>query len=225
MRGLRGTVLPVAIGLFLLLGTIWSTRQVHQFNQRAYLHTSLYLPSGKFVEQMSLGYELLAADMIWAQAVQYYGGYRSFEHDLAYFDGLLDIVTDLDEHFIFPYIFGAVVMAQDMGELDKGVALLKKGMVRNPDNWRLPFEIGFNTFLAGGDRRVAAQYFELASRLPGGGDRARRFAAFLYSKSGHAETSIRMWEELKESTDEPYMRELAERYIAKIKRGELRARK
>jgi hypothetical protein len=64
---------------------------------------------------------------------------------------------------------------------------------------------------------MAARYFDLASRMPGSGERAKRFAAFVYSKSGHTETSIRMWEELARDTEEPYMRELAERYIKKLR--------
>jgi len=200
-----------------MTGAAVSTEHVAQYNDRPYLHDNLYLPSGKLVEQVTLGYNQLASDMIWFQSVQYYGGYRKGHHDLAYFEGLINIVTDLDPHFVFPYVFGAVVMTEDMDRLDRGVALLKKGMVHNPQEWVLPFEIGFLTFLAGGDRRAAGQYFELAGRLPGGGDRARRFAAFMYSKAGHAETSIRMWEELLETTEEPFMRELAKRYIDKLR--------
>jgi hypothetical protein len=64
---------------------------------------------------------------------------------------------------------------------------------------------------------MAARYFDLASRMPGGGDRAKRFAAFVYSQAGHAETSIRMWEELIEQTDEPYMRQLAAGYIEQLR--------
>jgi hypothetical protein len=60
---------------------------------------------------------------------------------------------------------------------------------------------------------MAARYFDLASRLPGAPDRTRRFAAFVYSKAGHDLLSIRMWEELKETTDEPFMRELADHYL------------
>ena len=46
---------------------------------------------------------------------------------------------------------------------------------------------------------------------------AARFAAFVYSKAGHLETSIRMWEEIAESAEQPYMREMAERYLVKLR--------
>lgn len=213
MRNTRG----VLIGAVLVAALVFTTSRVQAYRDRAYLHTNLYLPSGKFIEQTSLGYREVAADWVWFQAVQYFGGYAKNQHDLAYFNGLIDIVTDLDPQFDFAYIFGAVVMSQDMGDLERGVEILKKGMHHNPTDWKYPFEIGFLYYVGPRETERAARYFELAAKLPGGGDQARRFAAFVHSKAGHEETSIRMWEELANESEEPYMRELARRYIEKLR--------
>ncbi|MDH4036802.1 MAG: hypothetical protein OEX18_04910 [Candidatus Krumholzibacteria bacterium] len=207
-----------AIGPVVLASLVFATAGVQEHRVRPYLYANLYLPSGKLVEQTSLGYRELAADLVWFQAVQYFGGYAKNQHSLAYFNGLIDIVTDLDPHFQFPYVFGAVVMSQDMGDFPRGVEVLKKGMRANPEAWEFPFEIGFLYYITRGDADSAARYFHLASRMPGGGDRARRFAAFVYSRGGHAETSIRMWEELAASSEQPYMKEMARRYIEQIRR-------
>lgn len=212
----RGRAAWTVAAVIVLSGAVFSTARVKAYTMRPYLHDNLYLPSGSLIRQASLGYREMAADIVWFQAVQYYGGYRKAYHDLAYFHGLIDIVTDLDPYFVFPYRFGAAVLASDMGSLDDGITLLKKGMVHNPTRWEFPFEIGFLSYIGSADHEMAARYFELAARLPGGGDRARRFAAFVYSRSGHTENSIRMWEELKETSDVPWMRELAEREIQKL---------
>ncbi len=204
----------IAIGIVAM--AVLATSRVQAYRDRSYLHTNLYLPSGKFIEQSSLGYRELAADWIWFQSVQYFGGWAKGQHDLAYFAGLIDIVTDLDPHFEFPYVFGAVVLAQDMNDLERGVEVLKKGMRQNPDNWQYPFEIGFLYYVTTQDAERSARYFELASRMPGGRDVAGRFAAFVHSKAGHSEVSIRMWEEIARESDQPYMRELAKRYIEKL---------
>ncbi|MCK5620133.1 MAG: hypothetical protein KAJ17_12065 [Candidatus Krumholzibacteria bacterium] len=213
----RSTLVTSVIFVVVLAGAVVATVNVERYNFRPYLHDNLYLPSGKFLEQVSLGYKQIVSDMIWFSAIQYYGGYRKEEHDLAYFEGLIDLVTDLDPHFIFPYMFGAMVMSQDMESFDAGMDILRKGMHHNPTEWELPFEIGFLSFVDARDHDMAARYFDLASRLPGAPDLTRRFAAFVYSKAGHDRLSIRMWEELKETTDEPYMRELAERYLEDLR--------
>jgi len=119
---------------------------------------------------------------------------------------------------VFPYIFGAVVMAQDLGDLDRGINVLKRGMRNNPEIYELPFEIGFLYYTVARNDSSAAQYFDLASRLPGGKDRGGRFAAFVYSKAGHLQTSIKMWEEIERDSDQPYMRELAKHYVEKLRR-------
>jgi hypothetical protein len=213
------------VGVFLAAALVGATVWVQPFVSRPYLHTNLYLPSGKLVEQASLGYRELASDMVWFQAVQYYGGYKQSQHDLAYFSGLINIVTELDPHFAFPYIFGAVVMAQDLGDLDGGIAILKRGMNNNPSMYELPFEMGFLYYTVAHDDSAAARYFDLASRLPGGKERAGRFAAFVYSKAGHLETSIRMWQEIANGADEPYMRDLAKHYVEKLEREAVARRK
>jgi tetratricopeptide (TPR) repeat protein len=217
MSWLRRNGWAFAVTLALCGAMVVSATQARRHNYRPYLYDNLYLPSGKFIDQASLGYNQLAADLTWFNAIQYYGGFRQEHHDLAYFAGLINIVTDLDPHFTFPYIFGAVVMSQDLGAFPEAVTLLRKGMTRNPQNWEFPFEIGFLYYVDQRNNQMAAQYFELAAKLPGGGDKARRFAAFIYSRAGHEHNSVRMWEELIETTDEPWMRELAERSLEKLK--------
>jgi hypothetical protein len=204
-----------------LAGIVFSTAWVQKFRYRPYLHEKLYLPSGKFLEQLSLGYRELVADFVWLSAVQYYGDFRKGNHDLKYFRGLIDITTALDPHFTFAYLFGALVVSEDEGAFAEGMDMLKRGMANNPGAWQLPFEIGFLNFVNGEDAQLAARYFELASRMPGAPEYAQRFAAFVYSKAGNSESSIRMWEEYKKHTDNPFLIELAERYIEKLKRAAL----
>ena len=220
MKWSRAQMVPVLVGGVLLGCLSVATIKAERFTHRPYLYDDLYLPSGDFIGQVSMGYRQIAADFIWMSAVQYYGGYRHENHDLNYFEGLIEIVNELDPHFIFPYVFGAVVMSQDVRDFDRATAILKRGMVRNPTSWELPFEIGFLYYIDANNPQEAVRYFDLASRIPGSPDQARRFAAFVYSELGHTQTSMLMWQTLKETTNEPYMRELAERYLEKLERGE-----
>jgi hypothetical protein len=111
-------------------------------------------------------------------------------------------------------------MAQDMGDFDRGMALLKRGLEQNPERWEFPFEMGFLYYTVARNDALAARYFALAARMPGSSDLTRRFAAFVYGKDGHRETSIRMWEAIARDAEEPYMRELAKHYLEKLRRGQ-----
>lgn len=216
-RFFRGGIRAWLISLFIIAGCIFSTIKATNYNYRPYLHDNLYLPSGEFISEASLGYKQLVADFVWFTAVQYFGDFREGNHDLTYFKGLIDIVTKLDPNFLFGYTFGALVICEDAGEFEEGIAILKKGMGHNPTAWELPFEIGLLNYINQKNYDIAARYFDLASRLPDCPARAQRFAAFVYSKAGHEETSMRMWEEILETSNEPLMRDLAERYLKKMK--------
>jgi hypothetical protein len=56
---------------------------------------------------------------------------------------LLDRLTTVDPHFLFPYIFGGVYLMMDTGEIDEALALLNKGYQSNPEYWALPFYLGW----------------------------------------------------------------------------------
>lgn len=216
MRRSRKNLAIGTLGLFLIAGLAFSMAQSQRYRYRPELSGSLYLPSGRLLKEVSLGYRQFVADLVWFSAVQYYGEYRREDHDLRYFVSLIDIVTTLDPHFIFAYTFGAVVVSEDLEAFSEGIAILKSGMSNNPTNWELPFEIGFLNMIHTRDMNVAARYFDLSSRLPGAPERAKRFAAYVYSLSGDTASSIELWEKYKEYTDNPYLKELADRYIARL---------
>ena len=218
--GRRRTVTLWVTGALFLAGLVFATARAQEYRQRPYLHESLYLPSGAFLDEASLSYNQLAADLVWFSAVQYYGEYRKGDHSLAYFEGLIDIVTTLDPNFIFAWVFGAWVMSEDLGDFDRGTDILRRGMAKNPTSWELPFEIGFLHFANRVDYQIASRYLELASRMPNAPERARRFAAFVYQRAGEEDSAIRLWQAYKEYTDSPQLKEMAERYIRKLERGE-----
>lgn len=209
----------IAGGIVAIVLLFEASRAVDGLSQRKHRLDVLYLPSGQFVAQTALGYRDLAADILWFKMVQYYGGYRMGENDLALFRHLVDVITDLDPQFTFAYVFGALIIAEDLGRFEQGIAVLEKGMRNNPADWWLPFELGFLDYVYAHDYERAVSHFRKAAALPGAGPQAARFAAFAAGKAGHVETSIAMWEELARTSDNTYIRDLAGRYIEKLRAG------
>lgn len=176
-----------------------------------------YLPSSDFMKIASLGYRELAADLYWFKAVQYYGGYRLSKNDIHFFNHLAEMITDLDPNFIGAYKLSAIVITEDLGNFAAAKNLMTKGLKHNPDDYWLTFEMGFLHFLGGRDYREAEKYFRVAGTIPNSdGNRAARFAADAAKKGGNIDASIALWKEMAASSDNRYIRELAERYIAKL---------
>ncbi len=179
----------------------------------------LYLPSGQFMEQLALGYRNLSADVLWFKTVQYYGGYRLGQNNLNLFRHLVDVITDLDPQFIFAYLFGGMIIVEDLGCFEEGIKFLEKGVENNPTNWWLVFEMGFLHYVKARDYDSATRYFQLASKLPGADSITKRFAAFVAMKAGHRETSLLMWKELERTADNQAMKDLARYNIEKLENG------
>jgi len=175
----------------------------------------LYYPSGLFVRQASLGYETAAADLGWLRCIQYYGEHRMTDNRFDRIGHVTEIVQELDPRFDEATIFGAFVLGQEMGRPDAGLALLRRGLERNPESWRLAFETGFLYYVCFDDHASAARYFAMASRLPDCPDYVERFAAFAFQRAGEREMAILLWKRVL-ATGNKYMQDVARREIERL---------
>jgi hypothetical protein len=205
---------PALLAVLLAAGSVLCLGALDRLERGDGGDEKLYVPSGRFLREASLGFRELAADGLWLQTTQYYGGYRRGDHDLDYFRGLLDAVCRLDPRFVEAYRFGSLVLAMDLRDRAGAVDLLKRGIRDNPDTWLLPFEVGFVHYVLDRDYRRAAAWFDAAARAPDATDFARRFAAFCHKRAGEVAVSLVLWRNLYDTTSNPAMRDLAERMIA-----------
>ena len=58
----------------------------------------------------------------------------------------------------------------------------------------------------------------MTDRLPGRPHYVPRFIARLYAATGHVETALELWESMRESATSDWVRDIADREIAKLKR-------
>jgi len=214
-RGAGGGLLALASCALLVAvaGALHATMK--QRLSRPPVDELLYYPSGFLVRQASLGYETAAADAAWLRGIQYYGEHRMTDQKYVLIGHVMSIVTDLDPRFLQPYIFGALVLAQELKRTDEGLALLDKGMRANPESWQLAFEAGFIHYVCRHDYDAATRLFVRASRLPNHPDYVDRFAAFSSQKSGNAGMAILLWKRVL-ATGNKFMQEVALRELNRL---------
>lgn len=175
-----------------------------------------YLPTTNALRFMSAGYDDVMADVLWLRTVTYYGEWRKGDHGIDFFRELSHRVVELDPHFVDAYRFGALVLADDLGAFDDGIALLRMGMQAMPDTWWLPFEAGFLEYTIRLDNQKAAEWFQIAAKKPDAPDRAKNFAAFVTSRTGDLEVSLELWKFVAATTKNPEVRRKAEEYITEL---------
>lgn len=216
LRQLAALALAVALGLGVFRLADWASRAVPRVSP---LEELAYYPSGQHVRPATLGHAETAADLAWLRAIQYYGEHRHSDNRFDHLYHVFDILTTLSPGFESAYVFGAFALAQEGRNFPQAEALLRKGLDRNPRSGRLAFETGFLYYVKpnGRDLSRAAEYFELAAGLPGRPDAARRFAAFCRQHSGSLAVAYALWQEVRATTPNAYLREIAEKEMARIR--------
>jgi tetratricopeptide (TPR) repeat protein len=168
-----------------------------------------YFPTGPWVHVAALGRSRLAADLCWLEAIQYYGKHRQADQRYGYAETLFRTLTDLDPGFENAYVFGALVLHGDAQAPAAAVALLDRGMARNPSSWLLAFERGFLAYLEAKDSPEAVRYLSQAARLPDAPPWVGRLAAFAATKAGDRDLSLEMWRRVLENSENDEVRRIA----------------
>jgi tetratricopeptide (TPR) repeat protein len=222
MKRSRTVTVAALVFLGLFAGSILALRQVEDVRgQEASLEEVLYLPSGKTLKRISLGYSGLLANIYWTRAVQYFGArhIRQARH-YELLSPLLEITTDLDPHLIVAYQSGSIFLSQRVpegaGQPDKAVALLEKGIRENPDYWRLYFTLGFVHYMDRHDYKAAEQAFEQGSEVPGALPWMKVMAASMAEHADDVGTAMTLWKAVYETNTESHIRQTAMSHILSL---------
>jgi len=213
---MRRWLLPVLIVFGFLLIFLIQNRIDENKEQYSLLKELLYFPSGEFVEQVSIGYNELFADIIWLRAVQYFGEHQMTDLKFKYLYHILDILTTLDKKFIHSYTFGGFLLETSAGEPKNTDLLLHKGEFYNPKSWKIPFVRAFIYYAYRGNNKLSASFFLRASRKPESPDMCKRFAGFTFQKLGDKFKALSLWKELYRHSNNPIEKETAQRYLKEI---------
>jgi hypothetical protein len=179
----------------------------------------LYLPSGRHVREMALGYGNFYADVLWMRAIGYYGDHALSDQEYPWLHHILDQVTSLDPSFRYPYYFGGVVLSVSKSDPTQSISILKKGMRQYPGDWRFPFYIGYNYFYELQDPASAAPYMKFAASLPGHPVYLPRLAASLLVASGRGEAAEQFLQTMLEGTTDETARYQIQKKIDDLHSG------
>ncbi|MGE5321623.1 MAG: tetratricopeptide repeat protein [Actinomycetota bacterium] len=218
----KNTVAAVLLLIVLLAGSILTLAKINSLRgSRATLEDVLYMPSGKVIKRMSLGYSGLLADVYWTRAVQYFGSRHmagAMHYDLLY--PLLDITTDLDPQLIVAYQDGSIFLSEQppegAGQPDKAVALIEKGIRANPSYWRLYFTLGFIQYQNRHDYRAAQEAFEKGSEIHGALPWMKVMAARMAERGKDIGTAAALWQAVYEMTSDKQVKHTAQLHLASI---------
>ncbi len=176
----------------------------------------LYVRSGDTMKRLALDHDGVVADVYWIRALQHFGRERlappDHKRDYGLLYPLLDLTTTLDPDFSIAYRFGAIYLGEPYPggpeRADLAIALLQKGLARQPQKWQYMQDLGFVYYWHLQDYQSAASWFQRASEVPGAPSWMRPLAAVTLAEGGHRSASRALWRQLAES-EEPWLRDSA----------------
>ena len=180
--------------LLVLIGLVHSGhRHVTAWAPRTAVSDQIrFLPSGKALNVVSLGYDELLADLLWVRATLMFGA-KHGESDEQWYSWLyhmVDLATDLDPRFRAAYKYGATMLRVDGVFIDQSSMVFAKGSHALPDEWYFPFGIAMNYYIQKEDTRLAAAYMRTAASLPGAPFYLANLAASLMDDSHQLENAL-----------------------------------
>ena len=220
-RGMRGRMAgAAAVGVVLLLFPL----------QRAISRTlgamesgepQLIVSSGPLLQKLSMGYAPLMADIYWTRAIQNFGTHLANQDaNVSLLAPLLNITVTLDPQLKVAYQFGAIFLAEAQpvgaGRPDQAIALVKRGIAANPDDWQLEYQLGCIYYWNAQDYRAAADAFWKTSSMPGAPEWMKAFAAAVEQKGNSPEASRVMWQEAFRESKDPRLKENAQYQLERL---------
>jgi tetratricopeptide (TPR) repeat protein len=175
----------------------------------------LYLPSGKYLKVAVLGFDNLAADLLYLWSIQFYGDKRIVSR-YQYLEHIYGIITDLDPAYIDAYVIGALIIGLEGQDVETALRILDKGMAANPDKWIFAANAGYFAWLDLHDYRLASAYFQKASQIESCPPPIRRLFGVMLEKAGDTRSSLEFWKEIYKTSDDKDTRRIARRFIRKL---------
>ena len=223
-RGGRKTTWVVLIASFLALVPL-QLEVDRQLTAQRRLEELLYLPSGKILRRLAMGHEGLLANVYWTRVVQYFGR-KKLDHS-ARFDllgRLLQITTELDPQLVIAYRFGAIFLAEKSpggaGQPQEALQLLRRGIVANPNYWRLWQDVGFIYYWDLKDYASAARAFQTGSERPGAQVWMKVLAASVATEGGRIASSRLLWSEIYRQAEDDQVRKSAFEHLQALQAQE-----
>jgi hypothetical protein len=175
-----------------------------------------YLEVARAARPALLGYEAFAADVVWMQGIQYIADRLGSRKDLSGLYPFLDAATEFDPRYQQVYWLGGTALVALDRRPDDAVRLLEKGRRALPDDWRVPYLLGYTHLFYYQDYGTAARYIEEAARKVGRPTYMTALAVRLHAQSGSPEAALEFLVGMYRSATDPAVRAGLETRIKEV---------
>jgi tetratricopeptide (TPR) repeat protein len=166
----------------------------------------IYLPTDKYVRTVTFGFDQLASDIIWFQAINYFGKQLEQDENIPWFRNMCDLVTMLDKKAQHAYEFCSTLLSWVAKDPKSSAKLLSRAIVNNPDYWRNYYLRGFTSWYFLERKDLALKDFKKAAALPGAPEFVTSMASRLMVSENGPQAAIKFLKDVISRTTEEHAR-------------------
>jgi len=199
-------IIITALLLFSIFQVFWRDFNINYYENTATSVPDLfYLPDARYLKPFTLGYDYLAADIVWIKTIGYFADQFESGRDYRYLEKLLIIMADLDPMFEKTFIWGGSVLMYNGNQINRKsissstrylkyvwdkIKEQKISYKHDEEYWRIPQMIGFNYAIELKQPGKGIPYIEEVARIPGSPSFYRTWVSTLYNRSGNKEKAL-----------------------------------
>ncbi|MDG5816186.1 hypothetical protein QA601_13915 [Chitinispirillales bacterium ANBcel5] len=214
---MKKTICLITAALIVFSATVKTQNHLTKINGSEPKPESMaFLPGSERVKPFFLGFHDTFAHYLWIRTVLYFGAQHQTDRDYAWLIQKLDIITRLHPHFFPAYEFAGLLVPEVCNNPDAARVIMERGMIHlSQERWQIPFYLGMLYFRYYDDPDRAAEYFTIATQVPGApSEKLGTLAASFYQRSGRKETGVALLYFLYETADSPEVkRHIEERLV------------
>jgi hypothetical protein len=181
--------------------------------------TGAALPSSispETLRMFDMGFHSTVASFLWVSTMP--DVLDLFRNQTEYLTGVA-YLTAVDPRLGYPYAFSVLTLpavptstGYTTGVAD-AMAIGQQGLKNSDPDWRIPYYMATNYYLALNDMKDAALYFDMAAQTPGVPYYAQRFAENFGNEQKDRDRTIALWETIRDTTNDPDTKVRAQAYI------------
>jgi hypothetical protein len=197
-----------SIGTLLLAGAalVATATGLRRLPEASAPREALFVPQARYLRLLSLGYDHLAADVLWFRTISYFGAQYATDRSYPWLAEMCRQVATLDPRAEYVYRFCGLILAWEQNDPQAGIDILAQGVTQLPQSWYLRYLLGFTYFYFLHDDATAARHFRDAAVLRGAHPALARIAARLASREQGPGLALSVIGEILARTENPDMR-------------------
>ena len=192
----------------------FSQSRIDALHEEALEDELLYIPSNTLLTHFTAGMSNVVADMLWIETIQYtVKEFHDPQRKFTWLEQMCHAVTDLDPYFEGVYVNGGMFLSS-VGADEKALKLLKKGFVRNPESWEIPYEMVKVYVLNRRDQpqspAITTHYLRMLAERHEHPEMYLSWARRIQEQNDLKKEGRAIWEDVIKNSKDEFVRELAE---------------